>query len=82
MVTHITVMRSPLRGELGGAGVLESEFLAQQCPLFMESVVLRREAHSSIDAVGGSGSSIDDGVVSQRDNVQYRRLHAVLPVLR
>jgi len=45
-------MRSALRRDLRGAGVLDAEFISKQGTRFVESVVLRRESHPRIDAIG------------------------------
>jgi len=62
-------------------GVLDAELFAQQGARFVEPVVLRRESHPRIDAIGGPGTRVDDGVVGQCDGMEYRRLNAVLPAL-
>jgi len=45
----------------------------------VEPIVLRRESHPRIDAIGGPGTRVHDGVVGQCDRMEYRRLNAVLP---
>ena len=47
----------------------------------MEPVVLCRESHPRIDAIGGPSARLYNGVVVQCDRMEYRRLHAVLPAL-
>ncbi len=62
-------------------GVLDAELFAQQGTRFVEPVVLRRESHPRIDAIGGPGTRVNDGIVGQCDRMEYRRLNAVLPAL-
>jgi hypothetical protein len=71
-------MRASLRRDLCGAGVLDAEFFSQQCARFVESVVLRRESHPRIDAIGSPGTRVYDGAVGECDRLEYRRLYAVL----
>ena len=47
----------------------------------MKPVVLCRESHPRIDAIGSSGTRVDDGVVGQCNRMEYRRINAVLPAL-
>ena len=70
------VMRPSLRRDLRYA-----ELFVHQGARFVESVVLRRESHPRIDAIGSQGTRVDDGVVGQCDGMEYRRLNAVLPAL-
>jgi hypothetical protein len=63
------------------AGVLDAELFSQQGTRFVEPVVLRRESHPRIDAIGGPGTRVYNGVVGQRDGMEYRRINAVLPAL-
>jgi hypothetical protein len=72
-------MRPPLRRDLRYACVLNAELFAQQGTRFVESVVLRRESHPRIDAIGGPGARVYNGVMGQCDRMEYRRLNAVLP---
>jgi len=74
-------MRPPLRRDLRYACVLNAELFAQQGTRFVESVVLRRESHPRIDAIGGPGARVYNGVVGQCDRMEYGRLNAVLPTL-
>jgi len=74
-------MRPPLRRDLRYAYILDAKLFAQQGTRFVESVVLRRESHPRIDAIGGPGTRIYNGVVGQCDGMEYRRLNAVLPAL-
>ena len=75
------VLRPPLRCDLRYAGVLDAEFFSQQGARFVEPVGLRRESHPRIDAIGGPGTRVYNGVVGQCDRMEYRRLNAVLPAL-
>ena len=74
-------MRPPLRRGLRYAFVLDAELFAQQGARFVEPVVLRCESHPRIDAIGGPGARVYNGVVGQCDRMEYRRLNAVLPAL-
>jgi hypothetical protein len=74
-------MRPALRCDLRYADVFDAEFFAQQGTRFVEQIVLRRESHPRIDAIGGPGTGVYDGVVGQRDRMEHRRLNAVLPAL-
>ena len=74
-------MGPALRHDLHDSGFLDAELFAQQGALFVEPVVLRRESHPRIDAIGGPGTRIDDGVVGQCNRMKYRRLNAALPAL-
>jgi hypothetical protein len=47
----------------------------------VEPVVLRRESHPRVDAIGGPGTRVYDGVVGQCDRMEYRRLNAAPPAL-
>jgi len=61
--------------------VFDAELFEQQGTRFVKSVVLCRESHPRIDAIGGPGTRVNDGVVGQCDGMEYRRLNAVLPAL-
>jgi hypothetical protein len=58
-------MWPPLRYDLRYACVLDAELFVQQGTRFVEPVVLRRESHPRIDAIGGSGTRVYGGVVGQ-----------------
>jgi hypothetical protein len=75
------VMRAPLRRELRHAGVLDAELFAKQGAVFMDPVVLCCESYPCIDAVGGPGTCVYDGIVGQCDRMENRLLNAVLPAL-
>ena len=75
------VMRPALRCDLRYADVFDAELFVQQGARFVEPIVLRRESHPRIDAIGGPGARVYDGVVGQCDRMEYRRLNAVLPAL-
>ena len=47
----------------------------------MEPIVLGCESHPRIDAIGGPGMRVYDGVVGECDGMEYCRLNAVLPAL-
>jgi len=74
-------MRPPLRRDLRYTCVLNPELFAQQGTRFVESVVLRRESHPRIDAIGGPGARVYNGVVGQCYRMEYGRLNAVLPAV-
>jgi len=75
------VMRPALRRDLRYADVFDAELFVQQGARFVEPIVLRRESHPRIDAIGGPGARVYNGVVGQCDGMEYRRLNAVLPAL-
>ena len=77
----VAVMRSPLRCDLGYAGVLDAELFAQQRARIVKPVDLRRESHPRIDAIRYPGACVYNGLVGQRNCMEYRRLDAVLPAL-
>lgn len=45
--------------------VLDEELFVQQGALFVETVVLRRESHPRIDAIGDPGACVEDGSLAQ-----------------
>jgi hypothetical protein len=47
----------------------------------VEPVVLRRESHPRIDAIGGPGTRVDDGIMGQCDRMEYRRFNTALSAL-
>ena len=74
-------MRPALRCDLPHAGILDAEFFPQQGAFSLGPVILRRESHPRINAIGGPGTRVYDGVVGECDRLEYRRLYAVLPTL-
>jgi hypothetical protein len=74
-------MRPALRHDLRHAGILDAEFFSQQGAHFVELVVLRRESHPRIDAIGGPGTCVHDDIVGEGHRMEYRRLYLVLPAL-
>ena len=75
------LVQRTLRCNLCHTGVPDAELVAKQSALFVEPVVLCRESHPSIDAIGGPGACVDDRVVGQGDRMEYGRFNAVLPAL-
>jgi hypothetical protein len=63
-------MWSSSRFELGDASVLDSEFLAEELVVLVESVVVGCQSDAGVDAVGRPAVSSHDGVVGQGDDVQ------------
>ena len=74
-----TVMGPALRRDLPYTGVLDAGLFVQQGARFVELVGLRRKSHPRIDAIGGPGTRVYDGVVGQCDHMECRRLNAALP---
>jgi hypothetical protein len=75
------VMWLPLWSDLCHTTVLDVCLFAQQGTLFVKPVILCRESHPRVDAIGGPGTRVYDGVVGQCDRMEYRRLNAVLPAI-
>jgi hypothetical protein len=46
----------------------------QQGTRFVATIVLRRESHPRVDAIGGPGTRVYDGIAGQCDRMGYRRL--------
>ena len=74
-------MRPPLRRDLRHATVLDAELFMQQGTFSVKPVVLSRESHPRMDAIGSPSARIDDSVVGQCNSMEYRRLNAILPAL-
>ncbi len=58
-----SVMGPSLWWDLCGTSVLDAEFFVQQGALLKQPVVLCCESHAGVDAVGGPGTRVYDGVV-------------------
>jgi len=56
-------MRPALRRDLRYADILDAELFAQQSTRFVEPIVFHRESPPRIDAIGGPGARVYDGVV-------------------
>ena len=76
------VMRPPLWRDLRHVIVLDAELFTQQGTFFVKPVVLSRESHTRMDAIGGPGTRAHDSIVGQCDCMEYRRFNAILPALR
>ena len=77
--TVVTPRCRPSWVDLGGASVLDAEFLAEQLGLLLELVVVAGEPNTNIDAIGGPAAGGYDSIVCQRDDVQKGRLDVLGP---
>lgn len=74
-------MRPPLWRDLRHATVLDAELITQQGTFFAKPVVLSRESHPRMDAIGSPGTRVHDCRVGECDCMEYRRLNSILPAL-